>query len=366
MPKPDELTTAAALRAKATKALDTMRARIVKADEARTEAAHQTRAAQVAQARDRGRDREHPRGRGVGCRRHLRRHASGRISPRRRPGRTHPPTVGALSVLQSRAAPVTLTPRRAGTVGRRFPRASAPPPGERAPTRARTLPFGLCHVRCPCAPVLPAALPRGPLCRGPLIPIRQLSVSGRGITPTTNRRNDMATNNPDQPVAEVRLGRITATIWRNRTADDDGVFYSTQITRLYRRDEKWERSHAFGRDDLLTVAKVADMANTRIPRIAGRGPRHRRRRRRPRGRSRPRPRRLRRHSAARQVQVPAARRLSVHHPPQTVACTVTNRSRPVVCEGCPPYRLSFTFPYEQRYFHEPGKPGCFAEDPVEP
>ena len=50
MPKPDELTTAAALRAKATKALDTMRARIVKADEARTEAAHQTRAAQVAQA----------------------------------------------------------------------------------------------------------------------------------------------------------------------------------------------------------------------------------------------------------------------------------------------------------------------------
>ena len=50
MPKPDELTTAAALRGQAAKALDTMRARIVKADEARTEAAHHTRAAQVAQA----------------------------------------------------------------------------------------------------------------------------------------------------------------------------------------------------------------------------------------------------------------------------------------------------------------------------
>ena len=74
----------------------------------------------------------------------------------------------------------------------------------------------------------------------------------------------MATHTPNQPVAEVRLGRITATIWRNRTADDDGVFYSTQLTRLYRRDEKWERAHAFGRDDLLTVAKVADLANTRI------------------------------------------------------------------------------------------------------
>ena len=74
----------------------------------------------------------------------------------------------------------------------------------------------------------------------------------------------MATHTPDQPVAEVRLGRITATIWRNRTVDDDGGFYSTQLTRLYRRDEQWERAHTFGRDDLLTVAKVADMANTRI------------------------------------------------------------------------------------------------------
>ena len=47
----DDTTTAAAARsAKASKTLDTMRARIVKADEARTDAAHQTRAAQVAAA----------------------------------------------------------------------------------------------------------------------------------------------------------------------------------------------------------------------------------------------------------------------------------------------------------------------------
>ena len=46
----DETTTAATLSTKASKALDTMRARIVKADEARTDAAHATRAAQVATA----------------------------------------------------------------------------------------------------------------------------------------------------------------------------------------------------------------------------------------------------------------------------------------------------------------------------
>ena len=39
---PNEITTAAARSAKATKSLDTMRARIVKADEARTEAATET------------------------------------------------------------------------------------------------------------------------------------------------------------------------------------------------------------------------------------------------------------------------------------------------------------------------------------
>ena len=42
---PNEITDAAARSAKATKSLDTMRARIVKADEARTDAAHQARAA---------------------------------------------------------------------------------------------------------------------------------------------------------------------------------------------------------------------------------------------------------------------------------------------------------------------------------
>ena len=51
----NDITTAGTLNTKATKALDTMRARIVKADEARTEAAHEAaheaRAVQVAECR---------------------------------------------------------------------------------------------------------------------------------------------------------------------------------------------------------------------------------------------------------------------------------------------------------------------------
>ena len=47
---PNEVTDAAARSAKASKTLDPMRARIVKADAARTEAAHHARAAQVKEA----------------------------------------------------------------------------------------------------------------------------------------------------------------------------------------------------------------------------------------------------------------------------------------------------------------------------
>ena len=73
----------------------------------------------------------------------------------------------------------------------------------------------------------------------------------------------MANNTNGKPVAEIRVGRITATIWQN-TPTDEGVFYSVHITRLFRRGSTWDRTPAFGRDDLLTVAKVADLANTLI------------------------------------------------------------------------------------------------------
>ena len=63
----------------------------------------------------------------------------------------------------------------------------------------------------------------------------------------------MANHTNGKPVAEIRVGRITATIWQN-TPTDDGVFYSVHITRLFRRGSTWDRTPAFGRDDLLTQA----------------------------------------------------------------------------------------------------------------
>ena len=74
----------------------------------------------------------------------------------------------------------------------------------------------------------------------------------------------MATNNQHQkPADELRVGRITATIWRNR-GKDDKTFYNVQLTRLYRDGDSWMRTTSFGRDDLLVVSKIADAAHTRI------------------------------------------------------------------------------------------------------
>ena len=51
----------------------------------------------------------------------------------------------------------------------------------------------------------------------------------------------MANNTNGKPVAEIRVGRITATIWQN-TPTDEGVFYSVHITRLFRRGSTWRCS----------------------------------------------------------------------------------------------------------------------------
>lgn len=67
-----------------------------------------------------------------------------------------------------------------------------------------------------------------------------------------------------KPAAEVRLGRIKATVWANARDDGKGTWYSVQLARLYRDGEQWRTSQTFGRDDLLLLAKVADLAHTRV------------------------------------------------------------------------------------------------------
>ena len=65
-----------------------------------------------------------------------------------------------------------------------------------------------------------------------------------------------------KPVAEVRLGNIRAAIWRNES--ESGPWFNVTFERSYREGKEYRSSFGFGRDDLLTLAKAADLAHTRI------------------------------------------------------------------------------------------------------
>ena len=65
-----------------------------------------------------------------------------------------------------------------------------------------------------------------------------------------------------KPVEEVRIGRVKATVWRNGT--DAQPRYNVTFSRLYKESDQWKSTQSFGRNDLLVLAKVADLVHTRI------------------------------------------------------------------------------------------------------
>ena len=65
-----------------------------------------------------------------------------------------------------------------------------------------------------------------------------------------------------KPVDEIRIGRVKATVWRNGT--DDKPRHNVTFSRLYKEGDEWKSTQSFGRNDLLVLAKVADLAHTRI------------------------------------------------------------------------------------------------------
>ena len=72
----------------------------------------------------------------------------------------------------------------------------------------------------------------------------------------------------NRPVDDVRIGRVKATIWRNET-EDGKPRYNVALIRLYKDGDSWQSTPSFGRNDLLLVAKVADLAHTRVCELSG-------------------------------------------------------------------------------------------------
>jgi hypothetical protein len=86
---------------------------------------------------------------------------------------------------------------------------------------------------------------------------------GTTSAPVERRQEQPQANDRHRPVHEVRIGSIKAAVWANDGAQ--GVFYNVTLSRVYRdRQGAWQTASTFGRDDLLVVAKVADLAHSWI------------------------------------------------------------------------------------------------------
>src|ERR1700722_14077247 len=89
-----------------------------------------------------------------------------------------------------------------------------------------------------------------------------------GMIPTTTlgpfEGADPMRTEPEKtrPVSEVRVGAIKAAIWRNET--EGGPRNRHTFERIYKDSETWKSSGSFGRDDLLLLAKVSDLAHSKI------------------------------------------------------------------------------------------------------
>ncbi len=68
---------------------------------------------------------------------------------------------------------------------------------------------------------------------------------------------------PERPIHEIRIGHIKAAIWATETANS--VRHTVKVSRIYMgSDNEWKTADNFGRDDLLLLAKVIDLAHTWI------------------------------------------------------------------------------------------------------
>lgn len=79
----------------------------------------------------------------------------------------------------------------------------------------------------------------------------------------------------DRPIKVVRIRDLRANIWANRL-EGGAVVYNVTVDRLWREEDEvndqgevikrgeWKQSASFGKDDLLLLGKIADLAHTWI------------------------------------------------------------------------------------------------------
>ena len=74
---------------------------------------------------------------------------------------------------------------------------------------------------------------------------------------------ETTTRNSNPPVARIRRGRIQAAIWKQTS--ETGSFYNFTLERRYKdKDGNYQSASSFSLQDALLVAKVANLADSKI------------------------------------------------------------------------------------------------------
>jgi hypothetical protein len=68
------------------------------------------------------------------------------------------------------------------------------------------------------------------------------------------------TNTTNKPAKTVRIGNVSASIWKRTAKDGSSTYYTVQLQRSYRTDEGPQYTDSFNHDDLLNVAELARRA----------------------------------------------------------------------------------------------------------
>lgn len=79
-------------------------------------------------------------------------------------------------------------------------------------------------------------------------------------------RQQQPQSDKPQPAKEFRINAVKAAIWANQ--HEGRTFFNTTFERIFTKgegdDKEWKSTGSFGRDDLLNLAKLADVAHSWI------------------------------------------------------------------------------------------------------
>jgi hypothetical protein len=80
-----------------------------------------------------------------------------------------------------------------------------------------------------------------------------------------NTKNQNQNANPNTaPVHTARAGTVNASVWE--TATENGLQFKVIISRMFKKDESWQRGHTFYADNLAAVVEAVGKAQQWIER----------------------------------------------------------------------------------------------------